>query len=71
MLTVNVTTNSNCYVSGLEAWGTTYDTYNRREFMKRFREANGLQGRHIKFVWPEEQKTIVELVMELNRLYKK
>ncbi len=71
MLTVNVTTESNCYISGLRALGVTYDTYNRREFMQRFREANGLKGKHIKFVWPEEQKTIVELVMELNRLYRK
>ena len=71
MPTVNVTTESNCYISGLHAWGTTYDTYTRREFMQRFREANNLKGKHIKFVWPEEQKPIVELVMELNRLYRK
>lgn len=71
MLTVYVTAESNCYISGLHAWGTTYDTYNRREFMQRFREANNLKGKHIKFVWPEKQKTFAELVMELDRLYRK
>lgn len=36
MLTVYVTTESNCYISGLHAWGTTYDTYSRREFIQYF-----------------------------------
>lgn len=71
MLTVYVTTESNCYISGLHAWGTTYDTYNRREFIQRFREANDLKGKHIKFVWPEEQKTFADLIMAVSRLYRK
>ncbi len=71
MLTVYVTTESNCYISGLRAWDTTYDTYSRREFIQRFREANDLKGKHIKFVWPEEQKTFADLIMAVSRLYRK
>ncbi len=58
MLTVYVTAESNCYISGLHAWGTTYDTYNRREFMQRFREANNLKANTLNLCGRKNRKRL-------------
>ena len=54
-------------MSGYCAWDVTYDTYSKREFERRFRQRNGLKGKHIEFLYSDE--SLSELLFKFASLY--